>query len=101
MECDSCSEDKIKYINNCYIIQDQNIKSFYNPAKSNSITSCFELNSLFIKEDKNECIDNIESGYFLSDSTTGLLSKCHQNCSSCSKKYTEDNENCDTCKNGF
>ena len=37
--------------------------------------------------------------FFLSNSTTGLFSPCHTNCKTCSRKYTENNSNCDICKN--
>ena len=37
-------------------------------------------------------------GYFISNSTTGLLSPCNEYCKNCSKDFTETNQNCDSCK---
>ena len=37
--------------------------------------------------------------YFLANSNTGLFAKCHSDCNTCSKKYTNLTTNCDTCAN--
>ena len=39
------------------------------------------------------------TGYFLSNITTGVFSPCHSDCKTCSKNYTQDNTNCDICLN--
>ena len=102
MKCDTCSEDKIKYKQNCFIVNDNNIKSFYNPENSSQITSCNELYGNYIIENTNECIDNIPNeGYFLSNEKTGLLSPCHYSCRTCSNNYTENNTNCIECNSGY
>ena len=97
MKCDSCSNDKIIYGNECYEVVDNSIKSFYNPEDTSQITSCFELLHTYIKENTNTCIPDIEEGYYLSNSQTGLLSQCDSNCKTCSQISTH----CDSCNNGF
>ena len=83
MKCDTCLNDKIRYGQQCYEIFDPLIKSFKNPEDSNRITSCYELHNAYIKDDSNICISNIEEGYYISNTQTGLLSKCDSNCKSC------------------
>ena len=92
MHCTSCSDNKIKFKEECFIIHDNISKTFYNPDDPNKITSCYEYHKNYIKENENECIPNIEKGYFVSNSTTGLLSKCHENCLSCNEEEERDSE---------
>ena len=108
MNCLTCSEDKIiheddssNHLKSCFVIHDNETKSFYNPnSLSNNISSCKQLFGKYIKENTNECIDLIPEGYYISNETTGLLSPCHPSCKTCSKNYTYNNTNCDTCKVG-
>ena len=97
MKCDSCSNDKISYGNQCYEVVDNTIKNFYNPENISQITSCFELLNIYIKENTYTCIPDIEEGYYISNSQTGLLSPCDSNCKTCSQISTH----CDSCNNGF
>ena len=97
MKCDTCSDHKIKYGNQCYEIHDDSIKSFENPEDPTQITSCYELYNYYIKDDSFECIENIEVGYYISNIVTGLLSRCDSNCLTCSETSTH----CDTCNDGF
>ena len=102
MNCNSClNESSIKMENNCYILYDDISKSFYNPKNLNGleITSCFELFGYYIKENTNECIPSKDNGYYISNNITGVISKCHSDCKTCSKNYTESSSNCDTCAN--
>ena len=109
MMCDSCPENSIIYkynynnknYYNCYNISDNKEKRFFIPEKINEISSCFELYNQYIIENTNECIEFPEGGYFISNDTTGLLSKCHSSCLTCSKTYTELNSNCDSCNEGL
>ena len=101
MHCTSCSDNKIKFREECFKIHDKISKTFFNPKDTNIVTSCYEYKRLYIKENENECIEDIEKGYFISNSTTGLLSKCHELCENCSMNYTETKENCDTCIQGY
>ena len=49
MNCDSCSDDKIIYNNECYVIYNEKEKSFYNPENELEIASCHELFGNYIK----------------------------------------------------
>ena len=86
MNCATCKDNKIKYKDNCYDINNPSIKSFYEPKNNGFyITNCYEKFGLFIKENSNECIPLPieEEGYYISNKVTDLLSKCHDNCLSC------------------
>ena len=99
MNCDSCEENNIIFSKNCYKEYDSNTKTFYLP-ESGEISSCYNLYNYYIEENTYECINLIPTeGFFLSNSTTGLFSPCHTNCKTCSRKYSENNSNCDICKN--
>ena len=99
MNCNSCiNENYIKKGNNCYNIYDNNDKTFYNPQNM-EITSCFQLFQNYIKDDSYECIEAYEDGYFISNSITGVISKCHSDCKTCSQKSNDVSTNCDACKN--
>ena len=49
--------------------------------------------------DKSECFDEILEGYYLKDPLKKTLDKCHEDCKTCDKKETENNTNCNSCKN--
>jgi hypothetical protein len=97
MNCDSCFSNQIIYGNGCYNVHNDLIKSFYKPESSSEITSCKEYFGLYIKDNTYVCIEDIEGGYFLSNSITGLLSRCDSNCKTCSQSSTH----CDSCENGL
>jgi len=99
MNCNSCiNENDIKKGNNCYKLYENDKKTFYKP-ESMEITSCLQLFNNYIKDDSYECIDTYEDGYFISNPITGVISRCHSDCKTCSKIYNDTNSNCDTCKN--
>ena len=50
MKCLTCSDDQIKYENNCFDIYDNKAKSFYNPLEYSEITSCLDLFDKYIIE---------------------------------------------------
>ena len=85
MGCEVCKDDQIKYKYNCYNINNQAQKIFYDPENNNIESSCYQKFSLYIKEDSYECIElpENEEGYYISNTETGILSKCHENCLSC------------------
>ena len=100
MKCSSCNENNIRYNSNCYIEYDPKQKTFYKPGSNTEITSCYELLAYYIEENTYECISSMPNkGYFLANSNTGLFAKCHSECDTCSKNYTESSSNCDTCVN--
>ena len=99
MNCEACLNDNsIKRGNNCYNVHDPDNKSFYNPENTSVITSCFELFNYYIKENTYECISSFENGFYISNNITGLVSKCHSDCKTCSKHYTNISSNCDSWK---
>ena len=46
---------------------------------------------------QNDCIDIIEDGYFVNDTTIKTIDKCHEDCKTCEKKGSLNNSNCKTC----
>ena len=99
MNCDSCEDNNIYYLKNCFKEYDSHSKTFYLP-ETNQISSCYQFINYYIKENTYECISSLpQDGYYLSNSTTGLFSPCHEDCKTCSKNYAEYNSNCDICLN--
>ena len=94
MMCETCKENQIKYNFSCFDINDSSINSFYFTDNNALIivTSCQEKFGLYIKENSNECIPlpDKNEGYYVSNTQTGLLSKCHDNCLSCSNGPIKD-----------
>ena len=109
MTCTSSPENSIfyRYDNNnynhinCYEIHDNQTKSFYDPEENITISSCLSLHQKYIKENTNECVDMPDEGYFISNTTTGLISPCNESCQICSKAPNETNQNCDSCKHNL
>ena len=99
MKCSSCSFGKIKNDNNCFIINDNTNKTFYDPEDSNKILSCKATYGKYIIN--NECIIKPEEGYFISNNVTGLLLPCHESCRTCSKSPSQNNSNCYSCKDNY
>ena len=100
MKCDSCFENDIIYANNCYKVFNSKEKTFYKPESNIEITSCYELLGYYIEENTYECISSMpNTGYYLVNSHTGLFAKCHSDCKTCSRNYTDISSNCDLCNN--
>ena len=57
MGCEVCKDDQIKYKYNCYNINNQAQKIFYDSENNNIESSCYQKFSLYIKEDSLECIE--------------------------------------------
>ena len=61
------------------------------------------VNSLTCNEDEyynydhTECIDNIPEGYYCNNTELKTIDKCHENCQTCEKGGTDENNNCITC----
>ena len=99
MNCDSCEINDIHYQKKCFKEYDSHTKSFYLP-ESSEISSCYELINYYIQENTYECVSSIpQYGYYLSNPITGVFSRCHEDCKTCSTNYTETNSNCDICLN--
>jgi proprotein convertase subtilisin/kexin type 5 len=90
MKCLKCKENYIRYENNCFRVEDPNSLSFYDPF-TDSVSSCFQKYSMYIKENTFECIPGIDNGYYIANLETGLLSKCHDNCLTCMTGKKEEN----------
>ena len=80
-----------KCINNC---NDDTIYKFeYN-------NTCYKEcpDGTYYNYEYTKCIDNIPDGYYCNDTTQRTIDKCHDNCKTCNKSATTDNNNCLTCK---
>ena len=51
----------------------------------------------YILYDTSGCVDDIPSGYFNNDTSSKILYKCHDNCRTCDKGGTDENNNCKRC----
>ena len=52
---------------------------------------------IYIKEDKYICTEEIEDGYYIPNSITGLVSRYDSNCKTC----FQSNTHCDSCEDGL
>ena len=60
---------------------------------------CQDLNCInYYSYSQKECIDNIPEGYFLNNTLLKTIDKCHSDCKTCDKLYTQNNSNCNMCK---
>ena len=99
MNCKSCKENCISYTTFCFFENDPNDKSFLIPG-DNTVSSCKERLGIYILADTYECINRIPSeGYYLDNERTGLYSRCHPDCKTCSGKMIEGNTKCILCNN--
>ena len=95
---DDCSNDSIynykyEYKNICYPSCPEDTFSNNNYLCE---LKCEKFNK-FYNFEKTKCILNISAGYYCNDSTLNTIDKCHENCYSCNKGPTIDNNNCLTC----
>ena len=79
---DDCSKDNI--FNCTYEYQNK----YYNKL----------LCKHYYNYEHNECIVTINEGYYCNSTDEQTIDKCHDNCKTCSKGGTDENNNCDTCK---
>ena len=47
---------------------------------------------------QNECIDNIPDGYYLNDTNSRTIDKCHEDCATCYAGANDTSKNCIKCK---
>ena len=97
MKCLNCSNDKIKNDENCYQINDYQIKTFIDPENQENILSCKETFGKYILENTSECIVEPENSYFFINNKTGVISFCDNSCETCSNSPTNTSANCDSC----
>jgi hypothetical protein len=98
---DNCINDNIynykyEYNNTCYEICPNDTDG----SSTNSYLcelNCKKNNKYFNYE-KTECISNIPDGYYCDNIEINTIGKCHNNCKKCTQGPSEDNNNCDICK---
>ena len=79
---------------NCLSCRDDNYK--YYPKNKNCL-NCPK----YVNYDQTECLDEIPQKFYLSDSNLGIIEKCHELCSICSRGPTSTSMNCDYCIDGY
>ena len=89
---DECKNDNIykyEYENKCY--------EKCPPKTKNDNFLCILNCSFYYNFNQTDCIEEIPEGYFLNDSNKKTIDKCHSNCRTCDKTWTNNNENCKSC----
>ena len=90
-KCLSCKSDfPILYKGNC-------LENCPTTTYRDEDNTCKECNSMCKTCDKNGCT-SCESGYYLNNDTHSC-EQCHKKCETCSKGGTDENNNCNICKN--
>ncbi len=106
--CKTCNSEKENDCTTCYIgyklIDGKCIKMNCYPSckecdeesndENNQHCLSCQNNKLF-QEDNNNCIDKCLNGYYEENSS---CKKCHKTCLTCEKKGTDENPNCQSCK---
>ena len=90
------NEYKYEYNNKCF--QKCPEDTFSSP---NNQFLCLKTDCVYYNIEKTECFEYFPEGYYIYDSETKIIDKCHENCKTCNKKGDENNNNCITCKNGY
>ena len=86
---------KYLYNNTCYEECPKRTK-----ISSDNEQMCVDLNcSKYYNYEQNECIDEIEDGYYLNDTNIKTIDKCHSDCKTCKIKESSNNSNCISCPN--
>ena len=93
--CDFCYSKEINstYMN-CKSCKFENYK-FY--PKNRNCLNCPK----YVNYEQTECANEISNGYYLYDAEYGIIEKCHELCSKCTKGPTYSSMNCDYCKEGY
>ena len=94
-DCYTCNTKEINSTHmNCFSCF--KLYNFYEKS-----TNCLKC-SKYVNYLQTECIDTIPDGYFLLDSTKGIIGKCHDLCKTCKAEPKMINNelymNCETCK---
>ena len=98
---DECSNDNIfnykyEYKNICYqSCPTDTTNSSSHPYKCE--LNCKHFNKYF-NEEGTACISTIPEGYYCNNNETNTISRCHSNCKTCIIGPSDDNNNCETCK---
>ena len=95
---DYCINDnryKFEYNNICY--SSCPFGTYENNYTCNQTLTCEN----FYNYNHTQCLEFIPEGYYLNDSLSKTLDRCHINCKTCNKKDNETNTNCLTCQNNL
>ena len=60
---------------------------------------CYDKCSNYYIYDLLECFNEVSDGYYHNDTSSKIIYKCHDNCKTCQKGPSNDNNNCLTCIN--
>ena len=91
------SEYKYEYNRVCFIkCPDNTHLSSNNEYLCEKNINC-EKKFKYYNYEQTSCIDEIPKYFFVNDTIKNTIDKCHLDCKSCSKKFTEINSNCDSC----
>ena len=97
--CIIVSGYEYEYNNICYTECPNNThSSINNEYLCEDNLNCEQLNKYY-DYDKISCIDKVLEGYFVNDTVKKTIDKCHIDCKTCDKKYTDTNSNCNSCLN--
>ena len=92
--CKYCiSKEKNDTYMNCLSCRESDYK-FY--RKNRNCLKCQK----YVNYEQTECINEIPKGYYLSNISYGIIEKCNEYCSICSKGPTYNSMNCDACIEG-
>ena len=93
--CEYCESKAINetYMN-CLSFREKDFK-FYSKNKN-----CLKCQK-YVNYDQTECINEIPAGYYLSNISFGIIEKCHELCSKCSKGPIYNSMNCEACIEGY
>ena len=86
--------DEVLYLEN---IDGLNVE-IINPQTDEITSSIICNNNYYYNYQKTECINYIPDGYYCNNTEPRTIDKCHNNCKTCNKGPTTNNNNCLSCK---
>ena len=106
--CKTCNSEKENDCTTCYIgyklVDGKCIKMNCYPSckecdkesddENNQHCLSCQINKLF-QDDKNNCLDECLNGYY---EENNFCKKCHESCKTCEKNGSDENPNCQSCK---
>ena len=93
-----CSKCISKEINDTYMNCISCIEDYYYLYPKNK--NCLKCQK-YVNYEQTECINEIPEGFYLLNSTYGIIEKCNEYCSKCSNGPKFNNMNCDYCIEGY
>ena len=98
---DDCINDNIylyEYNNVCYENCPEGTVSNDDTYKCEEELNCIDK---YYNYNRTECIDEIPDGYYCDNNELKTIDKCHNNCETCNKGPTDNNNNCLKCKDSL